>query len=154
VRIDGRGNIGVSWYDTRFETWIPQSKHKYDVFFAHSSDGGTSWSEQRLTGDGIAPFFDSVNNASDYSGMAADPRAGTAHFYMLAMGTPVGETEASQDIFSYEVKLRGRGDYDGDFDIDGYDAAFNSCLGNTIDPCTSCGVLDLTGPGGVPMAPC
>jgi len=132
IRVDGRGVIGVSWYDTRNSDGSPVEE--YDVYFACSTDGGGTWLEKRVSGlEGEDAFFRSFGlpfgHPADYSGMAADPRQGFSEFYILAMGTeqPAG---TEQDIFAYKVSPRAAGDLDGDFDIDGMDGAWSLCWGD------------------------
>ena len=153
VRVDGRGNIGVSWYDSRHAASQSQSP-EYDVYFAYSSNGGNSWFERRVsTREDAEPFFDSVvqgppcQSPVDYSGMTADPRPGFSTFYVMAIGTPNGAA-ADMDIYTYAVHLRPKGDFDGDHDVDDSDAQFNLCLWPSYPIC-ECGALDLNGDGEV-----
>ena len=148
VRVDGRGNIGVSWYDSRHAD--SQSVYsKYDIYFAYSSNGGDSWFERRVTqGESGQPFFDTCTAGLpvDYSGMTSDPRSGFSTFYILAMGKPFGADDL--DIYSYAVHLRPKGDFDGDHDVDGFDGQFNLCMWPP-HPICECAALDLNGDGEV-----
>jgi len=153
VRVDGRGNIGVSWYDSRHAASQSQSP-EYDVYFAYSSNGGNSWFERRVSArDDGEPFFDSVVDAppcqapKDYSGMIGDPRAGFSTFYIMAMGTPNGAA-GDMDIYTYAVHLRPKGDFDGDHDVDDLDSQFYQCIW-APDPVCECAALDLNGDGKV-----
>jgi hypothetical protein len=48
IRVDGEGNIGVTYYDFRNDD--PDTKAlETDAWFTHSTDGGAHWSEERLT---------------------------------------------------------------------------------------------------------
>jgi hypothetical protein len=49
VGVDGRGNIGVTWLDTRFNQTDPAAWQQYDAYLAYSADGGDSWHEERLS---------------------------------------------------------------------------------------------------------
>jgi hypothetical protein len=156
VRVEGRGNVAVSWYDTRNSpsTPAPPVAH-YDIYMAYSTDQGATWAEQRVSRayqPGAEAFFDpplesSMAGPADYSGMAGDQRSGMSGFYILAMGCAPGVTDV-QALFPYEVYLRAKGDFDGDFDLDGNDACWNTCLGHTppcvYAPCV-CRVMDFDG---------
>jgi hypothetical protein len=155
VEVDGRGNIGVSWYDTRFDDG-QGDKPKYDIFFAYSSDGGSHWYEKRLSGSGTEPPYFNPNlgpppppplGPDDYSAMTSDPTPGTSAFYVMPMGIPAGGD--NQDIFSYEVILRARGDYAGDFDVDQSDAVWNVCWGQLAGLPCDCETLDFDDDGDV-----
>jgi hypothetical protein len=118
-------------------------------------DGGSTWIEKRLSGalDDPLPYFDPNLTCNqppkDYSGMAADPRPGTANFYVLGMGIPRTRPPGSnQDIFFYEIGLRPAGDYEGDFDVDEFDAPFSYCFGSPYPDCW-CAALDFDDDGDV-----
>ncbi len=144
IRVDGRGNIGVSWYDTRFDDGQGDGT-KYDIFFAYSVDGGMVWEEKRVTPpEGGLPMFQTTSEGvSDYSAMAADPRPGESKFYLLTMGAPRDEVPPDQDIYSFEITLRAAGDWNGDYGIDLIDSWFliNVCFTGPQIPPENCRCL-------------
>lgn len=115
VCVDGCGNIGVSWYDTR--NHVSGDIRQYDLYFAYSTDGGANWIEHRVSGQDPEPAYFDPNDGlpghtpGHYSGMAADTRYGASEFYILAMGVPDqdrDDTDPSQNIRSYRVSLRDK----------------------------------------------
>lgn len=93
IRVDDEGNIGVTYYD--FRNHIPGSPElETDVWFTRSTDGGATWSEERVTPTSFdmrtAPvargFF-----VGDYEGLAA---LGTDFFPFSS------ESRGSTDVFA------------------------------------------------------
>jgi hypothetical protein len=79
IRVDGEGNIGVTYYDFRNDDPSTEALET-DAWFTRSTDGGAHWSEERLTPESFdmrqAPdalgFF-----VGDYEGLSA---AGTTFY--------------------------------------------------------------------------
>jgi hypothetical protein len=73
IRVDAQGNIGVTYYDFRNDSSTTTALDT-DAWFTRSSDGGRTWSEERLTPQSfnmrLAPdangFF-----VGDYEGLSA-----------------------------------------------------------------------------------
>jgi hypothetical protein len=49
IAVDARGTVGVIWYDNRNDR-PGDAARTTDVWFAHSADGGSSWSQTHVAG--------------------------------------------------------------------------------------------------------
>jgi hypothetical protein len=49
IAVDASGTVGVIWYDNRNDR-LGDAARTTDVWFAHSADGGGSWSERHVAG--------------------------------------------------------------------------------------------------------
>jgi BNR repeat-like domain len=49
IAVDARGTVGVIWYDNRNDR-LGDAARTTDVWFAHSADGGGSWSQTHVAG--------------------------------------------------------------------------------------------------------
>ncbi len=93
IRVDGSGNIGVTYYD--FRNNAPGSAAlETDVWFTRSTDGGATWSEERVTPTSFDMRTAPVARGyfvGDYEGLAALGR----NFYPFS-----SESRGSTDIFA------------------------------------------------------
>lgn len=73
IRVDDEGNIGVTYYD--FRNNDPATPElETDVWFTRSTDGGTTWSEERVTPDSFDMRQAPVARGyfvGDYEGLSA-----------------------------------------------------------------------------------
>jgi hypothetical protein len=94
VEVASDGTVGVSYYDFRFNT--PASGALADAFLAHSHDGGSTWTENRLTPTSFdieqAPFSRGYF-LGDYEGLTS---AGSTFmpFFTQAVSAPANPTDA------------------------------------------------------------
>jgi hypothetical protein len=82
VRVDDQGNIGVTYYDFRFDTTASPTLDT-DHWFLRSTDGGNTWSEQRVTPTSFdmrtAPYARGYF-VGDYAGLTAEGTRFTTFF--------------------------------------------------------------------------
>jgi hypothetical protein len=73
IKVDDQGNIGVTYYDLRNDNPATQAVET-DLWFVRSSDGGQTWSEERVTPASFdmrtAPFAGGYF-LGDYQGLTA-----------------------------------------------------------------------------------
>lgn len=105
IEVDAKGRLHLVFYDTRHtEQRDDASEARIDAYYAVSADGGSTWSEHRLTPqpfptgitfpDWILPQF-----IGDYNGLAV---AGD-RVYPVYMSTQNGDA----DIFTHTISLAG-----------------------------------------------
>jgi hypothetical protein len=112
IAVDKHGTVGVIWYDHRNDR-PGDAPLTTDVWFAHTHDGGSSWSQTHVAGPfdlRTAPSPSGFWRLGEYQGLAAlGGRGFAAVFTMAAPQAKDGPT----DIFFAEVGPGG-GDRDGD----------------------------------------
>ncbi len=175
--VDGWGNVGVAWYDTRYDVDFPTTdsdvRVKYDLLFSMSSDGGETWCKPlRITaphptltlpppnqhiGEPHSMTSTGISDVADYSQICADPRPGQSGFFAMCMENRRSTTPpylpSDQSLYAYKIDMRLRGDYTGDervkfTDLDG----FVTCLScGPTPPCAdpNCPFMDMNGDGSV-----
>ena len=96
IRVDADGNLGVTYYDSRLNAATPgvAGPLETDVWFTRSTDGGRTWSEERVTPTSFdmrtAPVARGLF-VGDYEGLAA---AGTRSFPLSS------ESRGATDVFA------------------------------------------------------
>lgn len=96
IRVDASGNIGVTYYD--FRNHVPGSAAlETDVWFTRSTDGGATWSEERVTPTSFDLRTAPVARGyfvGDYEGLTALGQS----FYPFS-----SESRGSTDVFASRV---------------------------------------------------
>jgi hypothetical protein len=88
--------VGVTFYDFRNNTGAPGALTDY--WFTRSTNGGTTWSETRVTPASFDIEIAPVSRGyflGDYEGLAV---AGTA-FHAVYVGANTGDTSNRTDVF-------------------------------------------------------
>jgi hypothetical protein len=86
IAVDGRGTVGVIWYDTRNDR-PGDAALTTDVWFAHSPDGGGSWKQIHVAGPfdfRTAPRPSDLLRLGEYQGLAGLSRRGFAAVFTQA----------------------------------------------------------------------
>jgi hypothetical protein len=86
IAVDGRGTVGLIWYDTRNDH-PGDTALTTDVWFAHSNDAGGSWREIHVAGPfdfRTAPRPSGNLRIGEYQGLAGLRRRGFAAVFTLA----------------------------------------------------------------------
>ena len=97
IRVDGEGNIGVTYYDFRNDNPATPMLET-DVWFTRSTNGGRTWSEERLTPTSFDMRTAPVARGyftGDYEGLAA---LGTT-FYTFS-----SESRGATDVYASRVQ--------------------------------------------------
>jgi hypothetical protein len=94
IAVDGRGTVGVIWYDLRNDR-PGDAALTADVWFAHSHDRGGSWRQTHVAGPTnlrTAPL-PGHNYVGEYQGLAALPGEFAAAFTLAAPQAKDGPTD-------------------------------------------------------------
>ncbi|MEA2235023.1 MAG: hypothetical protein QOD83_4839 [Solirubrobacteraceae bacterium] len=104
IAVDARGTVGVIWYDNRNDR-LGDAPRTTDVWFAHSADGGSSWSHSHVAGPfdfRTAPRPSGDLRLGEYQGLAGLSRGFAAVFTQAAPQAEDGPT----DIFFAQIGPR------------------------------------------------
>jgi hypothetical protein len=105
IAVDGRGTVGVIWYDTRNDR-PGDAALTTDVWFAHSKDGGGSWRQIHVAGPfdfRTAPRPTGFGRLGEYQGLAGLPKRGFAAVFTQA--APQAK-DGPTDIFFARIEPR------------------------------------------------
>jgi hypothetical protein len=85
IAVDGRGTVGITWYDLRNDK-PGDAELSADVWFASSRDGARTWRETHLAGptDLNSASLVRNNRFGEYQGLSAFKGSGFAAVYTLA----------------------------------------------------------------------
>jgi hypothetical protein len=85
IAVDGRGTVGVTWYDLRNDR-RGDARLTADVWFAHSHNRGASWRQRHVAGptDLRTAPLPRHNYVGEYQGLAGLGRGGFAAAFTLA----------------------------------------------------------------------
>ena len=157
IVVDGKGRIGVMWYDTRLGDSQNLDRQRYDVFFSYSVDGGVTWSKNhRVTQESSDPATGDTRRIKigEYAGIAAQGDSFYLMWMDLSRWNHAFAVQAG-DIFATRIDVTAWPDFDDDCDVDavGDYAFFQSCFsgsGNPFPP--GCGNADFDADGDVDLA--
>jgi hypothetical protein len=104
IAVDGRGTVGVTWYDLRNDR-RGDAALTADVWFAHSHNRGASWQQRHVAGptDLRSAPLPGHNYVGEYQGLARLGRHGFAAAFTLA--SPQAQ-DGPTDIFYASLRPR------------------------------------------------
>jgi len=105
IAVDGRGTVGITWYDLRNDR-PGDGALTADVWFAHSTDRGATWTQRHLAGPTDLRTAPQVahNRVGEYQGLTAlGDRAFGAAFTLASPQAMDGPT----DIFFARLEREG-----------------------------------------------